>query len=824
MTKTRRPSVTNLFSRKSTSAQAPGQHLLQLLLPYSAMQQPTQADLVLGQGLDTMWLLVTGIGILFMQVGILAFLSGNSQAKNVKSIVLKSVLDHSVGSIGWVLLGWGLFQGDNMFAAGAGAHFYMDEDNFARMFQQFGYCATAASVVSGAVMGRCRVHVYLLNSFVMTTVTYPIMAHWAWNPSGFLAVLGYKDFAGSGVVHIFGGTCALVAAWACGPRVGRFGRGGGKAARAEPGPCGRFAKRAVKRVRGGPRMMHAALLLTGNGDPTFRVRDIPGHSAPLVALGALLLYVAWFSFNAGSSATVINSTGTQQASRAVINTLVASGAGLCTILLWGALLKSQGDITFICNGLLSALVSVTASCGFVDVWAAIVVGILSVPTYVVSAKIVMFVLNVDDPINAAAVHMCGGLLGVLWLGLTHPTLGLFYSGNAQFLGAQALGALCIWAWALVTSLSVFFVASRALRGGISYPHDEQLIGLDFIYFGGSAYPDLDLEVTSAQVELIADVRRGKSPSELGQGRSNSEASESSVHTVGGARMHPVSSKKDSKVPANFAADALDIVLADDTLRKRFRQYLSTHHMDENVRFWDATLARQSDPVPEFRATSARAIILMFIADKAPKQINLASVVRSQIIKTFEENDPVELGKRDLFDGALQELYQVGVPPPTHLLFSASSRELTALTTGHAPKPFFQAVYHHDVWGRWKRDRVAAERKRLHTRTYSHENHYLSLHAPAVLKRGRRAQTPRRPAPIAPPPKARHRCLGPCLPQRQRRGIAPATPRTARTGLPQTSRSGAARASSRARKQPPAAPPGSRPPPTCAGARLTGTRT
>jgi hypothetical protein len=371
--------------------------------------------------------------------------------------------------------------------------------------------------------------------------------------------------------------------------------------------------------------------------------------------------------------------------------MVASGAGTAAGLLWATFFHSARDVSWVCNCLLGALVAITGPSGFVDLWAAIVVGVLAVPVLAGSSAIVTHVLKIDDPIDAISVHASCGFLGIFWLGLADPTYGLFYTGQGDFFGLELLGAACIFGWGVLNSLAFFGLAKLVMikRGGISYPHDEQLVGLDFVYFGGSAYPDLDLEITGAQlVNMTAQKNAGRrngsfvqngrpavlsmtpvrsaTPTESGSRPVTPEpssmprvSSQSSIRAVTSddvtatdkAERHQAKHKT-----VNFNSNALDLILADDVLRKRFRQFLFSLHCDENVRFYDAVLARQVDPIAEFRATSARAIVLMFIVDDAPKQINLAGAVRRDIIAAFGENNREELSKRNFFEKALMEMY------------------------------------------------------------------------------------------------------------------------------------------------------------------------
>ena len=176
--------------------------------------------------------------------------------------------------------------------------------------------------------------------------------HWAWDPNGFLAVLGFKDFAGSGVVHLFGGSCAMVAAWACGPRVNRFGRGGSNYM-VKLGPRG---SNLVRKMGGGKRLTRVVQILSGNGDPNFIVREIPGHSTPFVALGTALIYVSSFALNSTNGMTSDFTHGGIAASRAAVNTLLAACAAILTSLVWSVLVRHENDVSFLSYSLISSLV------------------------------------------------------------------------------------------------------------------------------------------------------------------------------------------------------------------------------------------------------------------------------------------------------------------------------------------------------------------------------------------------------------------------------------------------------------------------------------
>lgn len=258
-------------------------------------------------------------------------------------------------------------------------------------------------------------------------------------------------------------------------------------------------------------------IITLNGYPGFRVREQPGHSAPMQCLGALLLYVAWFSFNSGSSGGLASEDIRQSAGRAAVNTMLAAASGTTVALIWCEVFRKHYEINLVVNGLLSSLVAITAGCGYVDPWAAIVVGALALPTYVASSKVVLYGLHVDDSLDAVSVHGSCGILGTLWVGFASLDGGLLTGGGATLLGVQALGCLSILAWASLNSFLYFNIVKCILslsclhpaRNGseadenedetsnpIVYSQDAQLVGLDFFYYGGSGFPDFDVEAVS----------------------------------------------------------------------------------------------------------------------------------------------------------------------------------------------------------------------------------------------------------------------------------------------------------------------------------------
>lgn len=335
-------------------------------------------------GLNAAWVIITGIGIILMQAGFMALEVGATRAKNVKATLFKNVVDHAVGAIGWYCVGFSFYIGNDPFVAGTDVTWFNHQiSEYPRIFQQYGFAVTAATIVSGAVLSRCRLRVYVFFSLMLTVYIYPIVAHWCWVPGGWLFKMGYLDFAGSGVVHLLGGICAFVGAMACGPRVGRFSAGESEQSHSrsyndlttmDNHP---LRYKIVDKLCCKSKFMYRIMdAITLNTDGSFHVREFPGHSAPMQCLGAMLLYIGWFSFNAGSSGGLDTIAKSVSASRAAVNTMLAAASSTMTAMLWSDLIRKQYDIDLVVNGLLSGLVAVTAPCGYCDPWAAIVVGIL----------------------------------------------------------------------------------------------------------------------------------------------------------------------------------------------------------------------------------------------------------------------------------------------------------------------------------------------------------------------------------------------------------------------------------------------------------------
>ncbi len=419
--------------------------------------------------LDTLWVLITGFLVFFMNLGFATVESGFARSKNCVNILSKNFIVFAVSSLGFLLLGWGLMFGDgNGFIGLKGLFFASGADNspatgeaysgvysaiswtgvplWAKFFFQLVFCGTAATIVSGAVAERIKYLSFILFSFVLTLVIYPIVGHWIWG-GGFLASLGMFDFAGGTVVHSVGGWAALAGVLVLGPRVGKYTKDG-------------------------------------------KIHPIPGHNMSLATIGAFVLWLGWFGFNPGSTMAADPAA----ISHIVMTTNTAGIMGILvsTIVAWIAVGKP--DLGMSINGLLAGLVGITPCCAYVSVGSSLVIGAIS-GAVVVLAVIMFDRLRLDDPVGALSVHLVNGVLGTLFVGLfaedgitgVATGNGLFFGGGLALLGRQALGVVCVGAFVFAASWLVFKAIKATV--GLRVSVHEEVAGLDIGEHGNLAYPD-----------------------------------------------------------------------------------------------------------------------------------------------------------------------------------------------------------------------------------------------------------------------------------------------------------------------------------------------
>ncbi len=393
--------------------------------------------------LDLMWIVVCGILVFFMQAGFTLVEVGFTRAKNTANIIMKNLMDLAIGSLGFWIIGYTIMYGDDIGTfIGSPSLFYTVREDMHNLFFQTVFCATAATIVSGAIAERTKFSTYLIFSLLMTVLIYPISGHWVWQGDGWLTNLGFIDFAGSTVVHSVGGWAALVAAALVGPRIGKYTNGKSNA--------------------------------------------IPGHNMLYGALGVFILWLGWFGFNPGSE-LAISGDSAYNVAGIVITTNLAAAAGAVVALFLTWIRYGKADISMTLNGALAGLVGITAGCAAVSPMGAFIIGIISGIVVVFSIEFIDKVLKVDDPVGAISVHGVVGAVGTLCVGLFATDGGLFYGGGFKQLGVQAIGVIGIGAWAMIATFIVLFILKKTI--GLRVSEHEELEGLDRTEHGVDSYPE-----------------------------------------------------------------------------------------------------------------------------------------------------------------------------------------------------------------------------------------------------------------------------------------------------------------------------------------------
>ena len=405
------------------------------------------AELV--QKIDMVWVLVAAVLVFAMQLGFALVECGFTRAKNSANIIMKNLMDFSIGSVAYYVVGFGLMFGPTAGGLVGVTGLFRPETMGLEIFDaltpsvfiifQTVFAATAATIVSGAMAERTQFRAYVIYSFIITLVIYPISGHWAWG-GGWLSGLGFMDFAGSTVVHSVGGWAALVGAAILGPRTGKY---------------------------------------TAEGKPN----AIPGHNLPLGAAGVFVLWIGWFGFNPGSTVAANAEIGYI----AMTTNLAAAMAAVVTMIItW--IRYGKPDVSMTLNGALAGLVAITAGCNVVSFYGALVIGIVAGILIVFGVETVDKVFHIDDPVGAISVHLLNGVWGTLAIGFfATDGVGLFYGGGFAQLGVQALGVLAFGAWTVATTFILFTVLKKTV--GLRVSVEEERIGLDVCEHGTSAYPE-----------------------------------------------------------------------------------------------------------------------------------------------------------------------------------------------------------------------------------------------------------------------------------------------------------------------------------------------
>lgn len=412
------------------------------------------------------WFLIGAALVFFMQAGFAMVETGFTRAKNAGNIIMKNLMDFCIGTVMFVFLGFGLMMAeDYMFGIigipnlGIFTDFggFITENASSFVFNLV-FCATAATIVSGSMAERTKFISYCIYSAVISLIVYPIEAGWIWNSQGWLAQLGFHDFAGSAAIHSVGGVTALIGAIMVGPRLGKYVRD----------------KKSGK---------------------VTKVNAIPGHSITLGALGCFVLWFGWYGFN-GAAAW-------DKASLASIflTTTIAPAVATCTTMIFTWIKNGKPDVSMCLNASLAGLVGITAGCDALDALGSFVVGIVSGVLVVVVVEFLDLKLHIDDPVGAVGVHLANGVWGTIAVGLlANPSApagleGLFYTGSARLLGVQVLGIVVVLAWTIVTMTLAFFIIKKTV--GLRVSAEEEIKGLDVTEHGlPSAYADFAPAVES----------------------------------------------------------------------------------------------------------------------------------------------------------------------------------------------------------------------------------------------------------------------------------------------------------------------------------------
>ncbi len=393
--------------------------------------------------------------VFFMQAGFAMVETGFTRAKNAVNILMKNLMDFSIGSLVFFLVGFGLMFGKTNGLFGttlfglAGVEKGTGWDWTFLIFQTV-FAATAATIVSGAMAERTKFIAYLVYSAVISLVIYPVFGSWVWGSllhgGGWLEGMGFHDFAGSTVVHSIGGWLALAGAIVLGPRVGKYG-------------------------------------------PDGKPRAILGHNLPLAALGVFILWFGWFGFNPGST-----TAGNGQVGYIAVTTNLAAAAGAVTALITSWCVLKKPDISMTLNGALAGLVAITSPCDGVTPFGSVVIGGVGGVLVVLSVLFVDYVLKVDDPVGAVSVHAVNGAWGTLSYGLFAMDRGLFYGGGFKQLGVQLLGVATAFVWAFGLGLVLFSILKHTV--GIRVSAEEELKGLDIGEHGMEAYAGFQIFSTT----------------------------------------------------------------------------------------------------------------------------------------------------------------------------------------------------------------------------------------------------------------------------------------------------------------------------------------
>lgn len=399
------------------------------------------------------WFLIGTALVFWMQAGFALVEAGFTRSKNTGNIIMKNLMDFCIGTCVFIIIGFGLFLGEDVVGliGKPGLDIFTDYANFdwSNFVFNLVFCATAATIVSGAMAERTKFLSYCIYSAVISALIYPVEAHWIWG-GGWLVQWGFHDFAGSCAIHMVGGISALIGAKILGPRIGKYD-------------------------------------YDSKGKVT-KVHAIPGHNITAGALGVFILWLGWYGFN-GAAATSVEQLGT-----IFVTTTIAPAVATVSCMIFTWIKYGKPDISMCLNASLAGLVAITAGCDVTDALGAIIIGVVAGLLVCFGVWLLDYKLRVDDPVGAVAVHMCNGIWGTLAVGLFATTsapgsklTGLLYGGGIDLLIKQIVGILTVGAWTAVMITITFLVIKKIF--GLRVSPQEELIGLDIEEHGSEAYPE-----------------------------------------------------------------------------------------------------------------------------------------------------------------------------------------------------------------------------------------------------------------------------------------------------------------------------------------------
>ena len=440
------------------------------------------------------WFLIGAALVFWMQAGFAMVEAGFTRAKNTGNILMKNLMDFCIGTVMFILIGFGLFLGEDLIGVigKPGFGIFTDYANFdwSNFVFNLVFCATTATIVSGAVAERTKFLSYCAYSAVISAIIYPVEAHWTWG-GGWLAQIGFHDFAGSNCIHMVGGVCALIGAYMVGPRIGKFSR-------------------------------------NKNGE-IVKVNAFPGHNLPLGCLGVFILWLGWYGFNGAAAVS------TAELGSIFVTTTIAPAVATVVCMVYTWISFGKPDVSMSLNASLAGLVAITAPCDVCDAFGAIVIGAVAGFLVVFGVWLLDHKLRIDDPVGAVAVHCLNGIWGTIAVGLfateSAPAFargigdgvtfganqiageGLFYGGGFRQLGLQMIGLLSTMTWAAVT-IAITFAVIKAVMG-LRVTEEEEIIGLDRTEHGlPSAYAGFNIVDLSTGMEINENTALGQSDYDL----------------------------------------------------------------------------------------------------------------------------------------------------------------------------------------------------------------------------------------------------------------------------------------------------------------------